>query len=163
MTMKIMTTKRILFYGVLFFSFLVSITNISSCKKSDDSKFPDSYFIWTFEGQTYISDIDSSYKLGLGQWSIMAGNGTTMHSLSREIAFVLSSVNVGTYSFGSGSPNHMGYINDFGTYFPVSSGTMNITANSNNIVSGNFSVNVGNASTGIKPISGSFYNISITP
>jgi hypothetical protein len=159
MIMRKELVNLVCFLTIVIFT---GITN-TACKKSGDPIVDSSYFKWTFEGQNYTANIDTSYLTTLHTWMIYAGNGQTMHTLTREVAFSLTSINTGTYSLAPGNGNYFGYLNDAAVFFPVISGTIEITNNTNNVISGSFSATVGNVTTGIKSISGSFNNFVVKP
>jgi hypothetical protein len=75
----------------------------------------------------------------------------------------LSSLSVGTYEIGNGSFNYVDYIRVRSTNirtWTANSGTITITANTNNKLSGNFNVSGENVD-GITSLSGNFNNIPI--
>jgi hypothetical protein len=154
----ILNTSSVLLLAGLFL--------LSSCKKSNDAE-PGS-FSWTHAGKTYQPTIYAAY-LGTGYtftpFHIIAGFGTFPSGFTRRVDFHLTSFAVGTYTvaLSPGSANTLDYIDDGGFNLAGTAGTLNITANANNRMSGNFSVTVINPSMVTSPITGSFTDITINP
>ena len=153
------------------FIFLVLLSNISilsssSCNKTGDSDSkPPSNFTWTYNGSTYKADLCSAYvHYDLAPFLIMAITGTNFITyFTRKISFTLTSFNPGDYSFvpGPGS-SRLEYIDDLGYNHSGVSGTLSITSNVNNLMSGNFSAVMAGPS-GNEPISGRFTNVPVKP
>lgn len=145
---------------------LMSLFLLSSCKKSNDSD--QSSFSWSHAGKSYQPTIYAAY-LGTGYtftpFHIIAGFGTFPTGFNRRIDFHLSSFAVGSYTIVlfPATVNTLDYIDDAGFNLAGSSGTLNITANANNRLSGNFSVTVVDATLATSLVTGSFTNISINP
>jgi hypothetical protein len=158
-------------FKAIFYLVLLSVVFIifPSCGKSDKPIPPSTNsFIWTTGGTNYTATIDTAF-LGTGYtitpFHIIAGFGTFPLGFERRIDFHLTSFNIGSYAIVSsaGSVNTLQYINDAGDDLEGISGTLNITANANNLLSGNFSVTLINSSAVTSPMTGSFTNMSIRP
>jgi len=151
-----------------FFCIILStmmFLGIFSCKKSNDSVA--NGFTWTYMGKNYSANLDTAFisaSLSVKPYFIIVGNGTSLLGLNRRFGFNLTSFNIGTYTFGAGTGNSLSYIDDAGDDLVGSAGKLNITANANNLLTGNFSATVTDVSSGVgNPISGNFVNMSIRP
>jgi hypothetical protein len=94
----------------------------------------------------------------------MAITGTNFNTnFNRKIYFILTSFNPGDFNIvpGTGS-NKLEYIDELGFGHSGVSGTLSITSNANNLMSGNFSATIAGPS-GNEPISGSFTNVPVKP
>ena len=141
---------------------------LMACNKSGDSNppVPASSFTWTHAGVTYTASLDSAYEqsIALAPYYIIAINGTHfITNYTRKIDFSLTSFNPGAYTIVQGGPNRLSYINDGGFNFDGIAGTINITSNANNLLSGNFSATLIDPGPANSPLSGSFSNVSIRP
>jgi hypothetical protein len=139
-----------------------------ACNKSGDPDpaAPASSFTWTHAGVTYTASLDSAYEhsIALAPYYIVAINGTHfITNYTRKIDFSLTSFNPGAYTIVQGGPNRLNYINDAGFNFDGIAGTLNITSNVNNLLSGNFSATLVGPGPANSPVSGSFSNVSIRP
>lgn len=143
---------------IVLISILISLY---SCSKSDDA--PANNFTWTFKSNTYTTTIDKANTNSSGPYIIAAVTGTSFMSFNRRVDFSLTSFNVGAYNFGSSGGNIMQYIDETGLVFSPVSGSLDITSNSNNLLSGNFSLVLIDPSSVTYPISGSFANMTIEP
>lgn len=138
-----------------------------SCKKSNDDSNttpPASSFTWSYNGNTYIASLDTAYQFSIPSlpYSIVAVNGTNFNtSFTRKIHFKLSSYNTGAFTIGSGG-NSLRYVDDGGNDLFGTSGTLNITSNANNRLTGNFSCTM-SGSPGTYTVTGQFANVSIRP
>lgn len=138
------------------------------CNKSDGAGQPADNFTWTHKGVTHTTSINFAYLTtsGLGNppFTILAGFPRAI-SFERRIQFYLTSFNTGAYTISGspGAPNRLTYIDDMGDVLNGISGTLNITANTNNKLSGNFSTTVTDASSVNSQLTGSFTDITITP
>jgi hypothetical protein len=162
--MKKISTPR-LRYTAFFVSILIVFY---SCKKSSDdgntTPAPVSSFTWTYNGNTYIASLDTAYQFSipLSPYSIIAINGTNFStSFTRKILFKLSSFNIGAFTISSGG-NSLRYVDDGGNDLFGTSGTLNITANASNRLTGNFSCTM-TGSPGTFTVTGQFANVSIRP
>ena len=143
-----------------FASMLILITAFLffSCKKSDYSNSTANSFTFTYDGNTYTTNVDSAVTTSLGPFIVIANFSS---GLFTKIQGSLTSFNIGSYSFGTGAST-MRYIDNAGNLLQVTSGSWNITANSNNLMSGNFSATVVDASSVTHSTSGSFTNMPIS-
>lgn len=136
---------------------VIGIFSISSCNKSGDNA-SNSSFTWTYGTTSYTANFKGAYLT----WSltpvIMGGTGTQQNSPGTGPTIALSSFSTGSYNLAT-SPNSILYVDDLGFTVPSATGTVTITAYSNNRVSGNFSA----ALTNSVALSGSFANIPVNP
>jgi hypothetical protein len=152
------TSVAVLFTGLLLFY---------SCKKTNTNSGQNS-FTWIHAGKTFQPTIYAAY-LGPGftftPFHIIAGFGNFPTGFDMRIDFHLSSFAVGAYSIvpSPATVNTLYYIDDAGYNLEGISGTVNITANVNNRLSGNFSVTVINAAAVTSLVTGSFTEITINP
>ena len=141
-----------------------------SCSKSNDTSSQNivNSFTWIHGGNTYKATIDTAF-LGAGYtitpFHIIAGFGTFPLGFNRRIDFHLTSFAVGAYTIvpSPATVNTLQYIDDAGFNLEGISGNLTITGNSNNLLSGNFSLTLINGSAVTSPMSGSFTNMSIRP
>jgi hypothetical protein len=112
---------------------------------------------------TYDTAFLSGHGLAIIPISIIAGFQGVSNTISRRVEFNLTSFNVGSYNIGPlpGSPNRLSFIDDAGFNLNGISGTLNITANSNNYLTGNFSITMIDASSVTSQLTGSFANMSV--
>jgi hypothetical protein len=139
-----------------------------ACKKTEDSSNGSgNQFQWTHKGVTHTTSIyDTAYissrGLSILPYSILAGTELRIYTISRRVLFHLSSFNVGAYTIGPpGAANVLDYIDDAGFDMVGVSGTLNITSNSNNRMTGNFSVTLRDASSVTSQITGSFTDMPV--
>lgn len=121
---------------ILFFG----STLYSSCNKDTSDNKHESRFTWTYDGKTYTAKQDTAYTAGIGAPSIIAGLNTALFDRGSGPRINLNGLTVGSYTFGSGSGNSFLFIDDSGNNISGISGTLNITGNANNLLSGNFNV-----------------------
>jgi P pilus assembly chaperone PapD len=149
--------------NVLKFSFLVLTLFLLSCSKSSDNA-AESSFTWTFKGKNYATKNNTAYIYSLGAYVIVAGNGTEPARLERRVSFFnLRSFNASTYPINSTSNNKLSYVDDDGNELMGIAGTLNITASSNNVISGDFSCTLVGPAGETNGISGSFNNVPVKP
>ena len=138
--------------------FLVLI--LLSCTKNDK---PDpsaaSKFSWTYNGTTYVAIQHTAYLSGLGAPSVIAGLQVYSPTWGSGPTFNLTSLQQGTYALTSGGGNKLRYVDEAGDLHSGTAGSLNITNNSGNLLSGNFSVTL----TNNKTITGDFTNTTIKP
>jgi hypothetical protein len=139
-----------------------------ACNKPDDSADQNNnQFQWTHKGVTHTTNIyDTAYITSQGlsmlPYMILAGKGLRINIIARSVLFHLSSFNVATYTIGpSGSANVLYFQDDAGNDLEGVSGTLVITSNSNNRMTGNFSVTVRDASLATSQLTGSFTDMPI--
>lgn len=151
----------------LFIIFTVFL--FASCKKSGDNSSSNKHsFTWTTGGKNFTPTIDTAFlrpSFTTTPYHIIAGFGTFPSRFDQRIDFHLSSFAAGSYtiSSGSGAVNTLYYIDDAGYNLEAISGTLNITASSNNLISGNFSVVLINPSRATSTMTGKFTNVSVVP
>lgn len=147
---------------------MVLLAVLYSCKKSgDDSNnntpAPASSFTWSYNGNTYIANLDTAYQFSipLSPYCIIAINGSNFTtSYSRKMTFKLGSFNTGAYTIGSGSS--LAYVDDSGNDLLGTGGTVIITSNASNRLTGNFSCTM-SGTPGTFTVTGQFANVSIRP
>lgn len=136
---------------------VIGISGVSSCNKSGDNS-SNSSFTWTYGTTSYTANFKGAYLT----WSltpvIMGGTGTQQNSPGTGPTIALSSFSAGSYNLTT-SPNSIRYIDDLGFTLLSATGTVNITAYSNNQISGNLSATLSNSVA----LSGSFANIPVNP
>ncbi len=151
-------TKRLFSYPVLLL--LISISFLS-CSKSDSNLPVTPSFTWTYGGIDYTATLTEAYTNGNGPYVIAAVIGTNFFTFTKRVDFILTSFAIGTYQFQSGTTNLVRCMdNPYITAGSVNT-TVTITANSNNLLSGNFSGLLNDNSPVNKPISGTFINVPI--
>jgi hypothetical protein len=161
--MKTINTKQIAYS----FSLISLLFFLSDCKKSNDT-LETNGFNWTTGGKSYNAAIFKAFS-GTGYtitpFHIIAGFGNFPTGFNRRVDFHTSSFNVGSFTIvpSPNTVNTLQYIDDLGNNMEGISGTLNITSNSNNFISGDFSVTLINASMATSTMTGSFTNISIEP
>jgi hypothetical protein len=143
---------------LLFFSVLMVAT---SCSNDDDSSNsnpnPTNGFTWTDSADTSTQTVDTPYASAQFFSVFAVQQGATIYEIN------LTSLAVGSYSLASASGNSL-YYNKTGnlpTGFSPSSGTVTITANANNKLSGTFSAT--GSGGGVTTVTGQFTNITINP
>ena len=148
-----MSTKHLLLALAITLTFA-----IFSCKPdAPDASVVN--FSWTFDGATYHTAVDTAINQSPGPYIITAVYGTSFISFTRKLDISPSSFAVGTYNFSMVGSNSFRYIDEFGNDLSGVSGTLNITGNSNNRLTGNFSGTLAVPAGGTKPITASFNNM----
>ena len=140
--------------------FFLTVFSFWSCTKSNDSSAANSFTL-THEGKTYTANIDSAVTTSMGPFVIIANFSK---GLFWRIDMSLTSFNVGTYPFNGGSNNNiLRYVDSLG--YPTNnaiSGSLNVTSNANNRMSGNFTATVKDISNISHTTSGTFTNMPIS-
>jgi len=141
-----------------------------ACSKSKDQPASTAdNFTWLHSSTNHTTNLDtafvSAYGVSIPAYTLIAGYPRLPNSFSVRVQFTLTSFNTGNYTITSGAaaPNRLTYIDDSGNILDGTSGTLTITANSNNYLSGNFSTTVINASSVTTQLTGSFTNMPIRP
>ena len=137
--------------------FMLSVSLIS-CTKNEEEATPISttpIFLYS-EGGGATETVTTPYAVATSKSIFATTSGRTIIEIN------LSNLSVGAYTLDA--TNHFTY------YKPGTSiiwtgyiGTINITANASNKISGNFHINSGNGSPTINEVSGTFTNIIINP
>ena len=141
--------------SIIYLGLSLVLLNIFSCSKSGSSA--NNNFTWTYGNTNYKANFNAAYLQSLSSNPIIvAGTGAALHTLAIGPRFTVSSLNVGTYNFNT-SPNSMFYIEDQGNNLAAVTGTINITANAGNLLSGNFSATLSNSIN----VTGNFMNVPI--
>lgn len=144
-------------FAIRFFCLFLTVSLMVSCAKDETSPEEEEppvtntgSFNWTLSsGQNFTADSAHCYSSITTIYAFKNGN-------SNSIEAALSSLGVGTYSFSPATGNSFDYTSGSTTYSGVS-GTLNITANAGNKLSGSFNVNLSGGS--LSSISGSFTDI----
>lgn len=143
---------------LLLFSFFILFLTLS-CSK-DDSKgasATDDGFVYSENGDAKLIALKNP-KANAQKNEIIAGTEDAIF-----IQFDISSLKEGTYDFSNVPYNTMDYFKTNGVSirtWTANSGTLTITANANNRISGKFNV-TGEKVDNISSLSGSFNNIPI--
>jgi hypothetical protein len=150
--------------SILLFTFLLLLL---SCKKSGNESQKGN-FTWNHAGKSFEATESAAFTsttYSVVPFNTMAGYGSFSTRFERRISFHLNSFTAGSYSIVPypATVNTFDYIDDAGYNLAGTSGTVNITANANNFLSGNFSVTLINPSAVTSLITGNFTNVSITP
>jgi hypothetical protein len=139
---------------------LLAITTIS-CSKNDDNAASSKSnqitdgFTWTENAVTTILTVNNPYATAQYKSIFALRQGVTIYEIN------LTSLAVGTYPIGAN--NSMFYNNNGSTTgnFSPTSGSVIITANANNKLSGTFTAT--GSGNGVTTVSGQFNNIVINP
>lgn len=132
-----------------------------SCSK-DEKKNDPMIFTWTHLSVSHNATTADAYisqaGLGLGPNQILANNGSATFF---RISIRLSSLNAGSYTISS--VNKVDYVDDAGFNQVATSGTVTIQSNSNNRLSGLFTVTLTDPSSNNSTLTGQFSNIVVHP
>lgn len=123
---------------VRLFLILFVLLIIASCKKSSN---PTSGFTWNYKGINYSAVKHGAHLYYPGTTNSFYRLDGLIDSLDLPtISILLRSINTGVYNMSTTGASL--YFSDeiAGTLYDITSGTINITSNSNNLISGNFSV-----------------------
>lgn len=138
----------------------LAITSIS-CSNDDDATpatpVATDGFRWTDSSGSTIQTVDNPYANGAFNSIFAVRTGATIYEIN------LTSLAVGTYPLGGASSNAL-YYNSTGalaTSFSPTSGSVVITANAANKLTGTFTAT--GTGGGVTTVSGSFTNIVINP
>ena len=135
---------------------------VQSCSK-DKKKEDSASFTWTHQNVSHTATSVDAYNsqagLGLGPNQIIANNGSATFY---RVSIRLSSLSPNSYTVSLTS-NKFDYVDDAGYNLAGAQGTVTIYSNSDNKLSGNFSVKLINASSDTTAITGSFSNIPVHP
>lgn len=139
---------------------------LSSCKKSNDAG--QGSFTWTHDGKSFEATAFAAFTgptYSFVPFNILAGYGTFSGRFEMRIGFHVGTFAVGSYTIVPypATVNTFDYVDEAGYNLAGISGTVNITSNSNNRLSGNFSVTLINATSATSLITGNFTNVSIEP
>lgn len=159
--------KKKLVRHTCYIAFLLVLLIFSfSCKKSRDDQTKNN-FTWIHNGISHITNLDTAYVshggLALFPYTIIAGENRPGYNIFTRVEFNLTSFNVGTYTInaGSGAFNRLTYRDDAGNTLIGAGGTLTITTNSNNYLSGNFSATLTTGSGVSSLLTGNFSNMPI--
>lgn len=133
----------------------------TSCSKSDSSPavvtpvatVAADGFTWTENGGTSVLTVDNPYANLQGKTIFAIRSGNTIYEIN------LTALAVGTYTIANGTNNVITYIPNANGFFNATSGSVIITANANNKISGTFTGT--GSGNGITSVKGQFTNIPI--
>jgi len=135
-----------------------------SCNKDSNTSSDSWSFTWTHENVIHMATEAAAYitqaGVGLGSNQIIANIGTS--NAQPRVSIRLTSLNPDTYPV-SVSTNRFDYVDDAGNELFGAAGTVTISANSGNKLSGDFSVKLINPSSDTTMITGSFTDINVHP
>jgi hypothetical protein len=146
------------------------ITVFYSCHKSNDDAAAGN-FVWTYNGVTNSTNTDTAFvsvfSLAYPPYTIVAGfpRSSSSSTIQKRVEFNLTSFATGTYTItsGAGAVNKMSYIDDVGNNLNGISGTITISTNAGNKISGNFSGVLVDGAAVNSQLSGSFTNMVVKP
>jgi hypothetical protein len=154
--------KKYLFaFSALFLLISVGFLSCSKPGSNNTSNTSPVNFTWSYNGNNYTATMAEAYTNGSGPWVIAAVIGPNFFTFERRVDFDLTSFNTGTYQFQSPNTNLIRYMNEPSLPAGSVNTTINITSNSGNLLSGNFSGLMNDNSSVNKPISGTFTNVPI--
>ena len=134
---------------------LIPLLVLLSCDKDKESS---GSFTWNYDGSNFIANFKAAYSSSMGQPFIIGGLGSSISPGSGPRIYVIS-FNPGVYNFGGIVPNSLNFVDQLGFDINAIGGGVNITSNSNNKLSGNFSASLANGKT----ITGNFSELPIQP
>jgi hypothetical protein len=141
---------------------ILTLFLFSTCNKSGDSQNASGSFTWTWSGTNYTGNFKEAFLQGLGPTPmIISGTGDAAHTAGTGPRITVNSLNVGTYTLGGGITNYISFIAPNGDNLQSTTGTLNITANANSKLSGDFSATLINGVGQTSLLTGSFSNIKI--
>jgi hypothetical protein len=155
--------KTALFKHIFYIAFLfVILVFFGSCKKDHANS---NSFTWVHNNISHTTTLDTAYisHASRPHHTIIAGENKPGYIIFQRVEFNLTSFNVGTYIIndGSGAFNRLTYTDDGGYTLIGAGGTLNITANSNNYMSGNFSATLITGAGVSSLLTGNFTNMPI--
>ena len=139
----------------LFYLLLPALI-VLACDKDKNSS---GSFSWSYDGINYTANFKAAYSASMGQPYIIGGLGNSVTTPGSGPRIHVISFSPGNYSFGGIVPNSLNFVDQVGNDISAIGGSVNISANSNNKLSGDFSATLGNG----KIITGSFADITINP
>jgi hypothetical protein len=133
---------------------LIPLLFLLSCGKDNESS---GSFTWNYDGTNYTANFKAAYSSSMGQPYIIGGLGNSITTPNSGPHIYVISFTPGTYSFGGIVPNSLNFVDQLGFDISAIGGAVNITSNSNNKLSGNFSAALANGKT----VTGSFTDLTI--
>lgn len=122
-------------------------------------------FTWTHNGINHTTKLDTAFISHSSRplYTIIAGENKPGYIIYERVKFNLTSFNAGRYivNDGSGAFNRLTYTDDTGTTLIGAGGTLNITANSSNRISGDFSATLITGTGATSLLTGSFTNMPV--
>lgn len=152
--MKKISVTHSLFAGLL----LIGTATLFSCAKSstDEISATAPAFTWSLNGITYNADNDTAFVSG--PFTIIAKKDETSPAGYKIFEINLSAFTAGPYTLTATGVNQVNYIRSTGV-ITSQSGTLNITANTGSVLSGNFTTTL----TGGITMNGNFINVPVKP
>lgn len=133
-----------------------------SCKKSDQQRSAANIFTWTIDGTNYTANFRNAYSYSASTTPIIvAGMGNTLAASGTGPSITIPSFNEGICALAASTNYYIHYIDNSGAVLESRDGYINITAYSNNHLSGNFSAVLTDASSVEHVISGNFTEIPV--
>lgn len=135
------------------------------CNKQQPQVDNQTGFSWVYKGNAYQSNCDTALSTAgsARAFVIIAGTGLVISNLITGPTFNLNSLQPGTYSLDTALVNShviLSYLVGGGEVLYASAGTLTITANSANRLSGNFSATIVTG-FGNEPLIGTFKDIPV--
>jgi hypothetical protein len=110
-------------------------------------------------GTSYTDKENLASVYCFGPYTVVGGTDRNSLGINRRVLFNLTAFNTGTYNIGRGNSNNFSNVDGSGNDFIGKSGVVNITSNSNSLISRNFSCTLAGPSNTTNVISGSFTNV----
>lgn len=143
------------------FLFVVAVF-LCACKKN---KSDDNNFTWVHNSISHSTKLDTAYiaHSGRPRFTIIAGENKPGYIVFVRVEFNLTSFNKGTYivNDGYGAFNRLTYTDDTGNTLIGVYGVLNITENTDNYLSGNFSATLISGSGVTSQLTGNFTNMPV--
>jgi hypothetical protein len=141
-------------------AFILFLSIISSCNKKDAATNEPSSFTWIYQNQPYTATSSEAYLLrsnpNTNQILAYVNGDVTRYKLS----ILLPALNPNNYPV-SFTTNAFEYIDDFGFVLGAVSGSVTISSNSSNKLSGSFDVKMLKGIADTVSMQGQFYNVPI--
>jgi len=131
-----------------------------SCKKETIAE--EHFFTWTVNGTNNTAALHKAFSYSMASMPIIIASTDTV-LLNPDISITLGSFNTGTYTISGSGDNGVRYINASGDIFWAQTGSVVISGNAANKISGSFAVTVKNLGDVSYELSGSFINTPIEP
>lgn len=147
--------RTIQLFAILFFAFLATSCSSDDGGESQNPNPTTDGFFYSENGSTTMLTVDSPYASNQFKSIFATDNSNTIIEIN------LTSIAVGSYTIDNNA-NFFSYLKPGASgIWSGSAGTVTITANANNKLSGSFSISSGSGITGVNTISGTFTNITI--
>jgi hypothetical protein len=141
---------------------ILNLLYLSSCKKVNTDTLPVSDFYWKLGNTEYSTNTDTAFFSYSGI-KIVATTNSDFSSTIKGPSIYLNSYGVGKYSLKIQGSNQLIYFDNAGEENLSTDGSLEITSNTNNYLTGFFNATLVN-SLGIEnTISGTFTDIQLRP